>query len=189
MLHEPTKGVVQRSAPLFWLAFIVMFISIICISCCGEMRRKAPMNFILLGLFTLAESFLVAVVTAQYNADEVMLALGITAAICLGLTLFAFQTKYDFTMMGGFLFCVVLVFFLFGLISIFFEGKVITLIYSALGALIFSMFLVYDTQIMLDGKHKFSISPEEYVFAALNLYLDVINLFLHILRFIGASKR
>ncbi|KFB43276.1 AGAP005529-PC-like protein [Anopheles sinensis] len=189
MFHEPTKRVVQGSAPLFWVAFIVMFVALIGISCCGEMRRKAPMNFILLGLFTLAESFLVSVVTAQYEATEVMLAFGITAVICLGLTLFAFQTKYDFTMCGGFLFCVVLVFFLFGLISIFFQGKIITLIYASLGALIFSMYLVYDTQVMLGGEHKFSISPEEYVFAALSLYLDVINIFLYILRIIAVSRR
>ncbi|XP_058124573.1 protein lifeguard 1-like [Anopheles ziemanni] len=189
MLHKPTRRVVQESVPLFWIAFIVMFVALIGISCCGEMRRKAPMNFILLGLFTLAESFLVAVVSAQYDADVVMIALGITAVICLGLTLFAFQTKYDFTMMGGFLFCVVLVFFMFGLIAIFFEGTVITLIYSALGALIFSMYLVYDTQIMLGGEHKYSISPEEYVFAALSLYLDVINIFLHILRIVAVSRR
>ncbi|XP_058178074.1 protein lifeguard 1-like [Anopheles ziemanni] len=189
MFHEPTRRLVHRDTPLFWVAFIGMFVSIICISCCGEMRRKAPMNLILLGIFTLAESFLVAVVTAQYEATEVMLALGITAAICLGLTLFAFQTKYDFTMMGGFLFCVVLVFFLFGLIAIFVKVKIISLIYSALGALVFSMFLVYDTQVMLGGEHKFSISPEEYVFAALSVYLDIINIFLHILRFIAASRR
>lgn len=32
------------------------------------------------------------------------------------------------------------------------------------------------------GNHKYSISPEEYVFAALNLYLDIIQLFLYLLR-------
>jgi FtsH-binding integral membrane protein len=41
--------------------------------------------------------------------------------------------------------------------------------YGALGALIFSLFIIYDTQLMLGGKHKYSLDPEEYVFAALNL--------------------
>ena len=53
---------------------------------------------------------------------------------------------------------------------------------SSGGALLFSFFIVYDTQIMVGGDHKYALCPEEYVFAALNLYLDVINLFLHILR-------
>ncbi len=41
---------------------------------------------------------------------------------------------------------------------------------------------------MMGGSHKYAISPEEYVFAALNLYLDIINLFLYILMIIGAAR-
>ncbi len=41
---------------------------------------------------------------------------------------------------------------------------------------------------MMGGKHKYAIDPEEYIFGALNLYLDIINLFLFILRIIGASR-
>ena len=41
---------------------------------------------------------------------------------------------------------------------------------------------------MMGGKHKYSLSPEEYIFAALSLYLDIINLFLYILRIIGAAR-
>ena len=50
------------------------------------------------------------------------------------------------------------------------------------------VYIVYDTQLMIGGKHKYSLDPEEYVFAALNLYLDIINLFLYLLSIIGASK-
>ena len=49
------------------------------------------------------------------------------------------------------------------------------------GALIFSCYLVYDTQLMMGGKHAYSLSPEEYIFAALNIYLDIVNLFIYIL--------
>ena len=41
---------------------------------------------------------------------------------------------------------------------------------------------------MLGGEHKYALSPEEYIFAALNLYLDIINLFLYILMIINAAK-
>ena len=53
--------------------------------------------------------------------------------------------------------------------------------YASLGAFIFSMYIVYDTQLMMGGKHKYSLSPEEYIFAALNIYLDIVNLFIYIL--------
>lgn len=48
--------------------------------------------------------------------------------------------------------------------------------------------MVFDTQMMLGGKHKYSLSPEEYIFAALNLYLDIVNLFLFILSIIGNAR-
>ena len=41
---------------------------------------------------------------------------------------------------------------------------------------------------MLGGKHKYSLSPEEYIFAALNLYLDIINIFMYLLGIIGSSR-
>ena len=49
-------------------------------------------------------------------------------------------------------------------------------------------YLVFDTQMMLGGKHKYSLSPEEYIFAALNLYLDIINMFLFILALFGGRR-
>lgn len=48
------------------------------------------------------------------------------------------------------------------------------------GAILFSLFIVFDTHMMM---HK--LSPEEYMLAAINLYLDILNLFLHILKLLG----
>jgi FtsH-binding integral membrane protein len=116
------------------------------------------------------------------------MAVGLCAAVCFGLTIFAFQTKWDFTIMGGALFVAVIILMIFGIVAIFIPGKTITLIYASCGALLFSLYLVYDTQLMMGGEHKYSISPEEYIFAALNLYLDIVNIFLYILTIIGASR-
>ncbi|XP_067631019.1 protein lifeguard 1-like isoform X2 [Eurosta solidaginis] len=185
------KGVqdfVQHTLWLVWVALAVVVVTMICMACCEGVRRKSPMNFIFLFLFTLAESFLLGVIATSYASTEVMMAVGITAAVCLALTLFAFQTKWDFTMCGGILIVALVVFVIFGIVAIFIPGKVITLIYSSLGALLFSVYLVYDTQLMMGGKHKYAISPEEYIFAALNLYLDIINIFMYILAIIGLSR-
>jgi len=54
--------------------------------------------------------------------------------------------------------------------------------------LLLFQYLVFDTQLMLGGKHKYSLSPEEYIFAALNLYLDIINMFLYILSIVGRAR-
>ncbi|XP_036226119.2 protein lifeguard 1 isoform X1 [Bactrocera oleae] len=179
---------VHKTSWIFWVALAVLVVTMLCLACCESVRRQTPLNFIFLFLFTLAESFLLGVTATYYAASEVMLAVGITAAVCLALTLFAFQTKWDFTICGGILMVAIVVFLIFGIVAIFIPGKVITLVYSSIGALIFSIYLVYDTQLMMGGKHKYAISPEEYIFAALNLYLDIINIFMYILAIIGASR-
>ncbi len=61
------------------------------------------------------------------------------------------------------------------------------LIYACLGALLFSIYLIYDTQLIL-GKGQYSYSLDDAYLAAIQLYLDVINLFLNILRIVGAAS-
>ena len=66
-------------------------------------------------------------------------------------------------------------------------------VYAGCGCLLFSMFIVYDTQMIMGGKDAYgndrnSISPDDYVFAALNLYLDIINLFIRILQVLGGRS-
>lgn len=61
------------------------------------LRRQVPVNFILLGIFTLCMSFLVGCVTAMYTAASVLQAVLLTTIIAAGLALFTFQTKHDFT--------------------------------------------------------------------------------------------
>ncbi|XP_072947828.1 protein lifeguard 1-like isoform X2 [Epargyreus clarus] len=189
VLHEPTKRWVYANPALLWVALAVLLVTLFSMACCGNVRRQAPMNFIFLGLFTVAESFMLGVTSSMYDSKAVLMAVGITAAICLALTLFAMQTRFDFTVMGGALLCATVVLLLFGLIVIFIpKNTIVTLVYASLGALLFSIYLIYDTQLMMGGKHKYTISPEEYVFAALNLYLDIINIFMYILTIIGAAK-
>ena len=80
-------------------------------------------------------------------------------------------------------------FVIFGLIAAFFPAsRTLRLVYASIGCIIFSLYIVYDTQLMMGGSHKYALSPEEYIFAALNLYLDIIRLFMYILSIIGASK-
>ena len=68
------------------------------------------------------------------------------------------------------------------ILASFIKNNIYNIIYSSLGAIIFSFYIVYDTQLIIGGKHKkYQYNQDEYIFAALNLYLDIINLFLYIL--------
>jgi len=191
MYVRPIKSYVQDNPWLMFASWGVAFACIIVLACCGDVRRKSPGNFICLAVFTVCESFMLGTIATFYSTDAVLMAVGTTAAVTLALTLFAFQTKIDFTGCGAVLLCVLVIFVISGIfLSIFGirDSRAANIGYSAVGCLIFSLYLIYDTQIMLGGKHKYSLSPEEYIFAALNLYLDIINLFLYLLSIFGNSK-
>ena len=57
--------------------------------------RKHPINIILLGVFTIFESFLIGIISSQYKTSTLLIAVGITCIVVIGITIFAFQTKYD----------------------------------------------------------------------------------------------
>ncbi|KAK3744020.1 hypothetical protein RRG08_021848 [Elysia crispata] len=185
---KPVKEYSEDNPWMWILAFVLTIIILIVLACCHDFRRKSPINMVLLISFTVCEGFLLGTVSSHYDRDEVLMAMGITAIVTVALTIFAFQTKWDFTMMGGILFVAVIVLFCFGLLCLFIQSRILSIVYASIGALIFSVYLVFDTQLMLGGKHKYALSPEEYIFAALNLYLDIINLFLFILSIIGSSR-
>ncbi len=58
-------------------------------------------------------------ISAFYTFQSILIALGITIFVCLGVTLFSFQTKYDFTNCFGVLFVISLALFGFGIVCIF----------------------------------------------------------------------
>jgi len=156
--------------------------------CCGNIRRKFPTNIILLGIYTICQGLLLGSVAAYYQADEVLYATAICAIICLGLTLFAFQTKLDFTWTYSLLVVISLNMIIFGIMAAIWQSRILETTYTVLGALLFSLYLVVDIQLIMGNGKYGGISPEEYIFAALLVYLDIINLFLFILRLVGGGK-
>ncbi|XP_051576186.1 glutamate receptor, ionotropic, N-methyl D-aspartate-associated protein 1b (glutamate binding) [Myxocyprinus asiaticus] len=185
---EPhTKLFVQKNAWTYWIGYLVFLVPYITIICCGEFRRKHPWNLIALTILTLAISYMVGVISSFYDTDAVMMAVGITVLVCFTVVIFSLQTKYDFTSCYGVLFVCTIVLLVFGILCIFMYNRILILIYASLGALVFTCFLAVDTQLLL-GNKKLSLSPEEYVFAALNLYMDIIHIFLYILQLFGRSR-
>ncbi len=63
-------------------------------------------------------------ISAYYNIESVLIAVGITSFVCLGVTLFSFQTKFDFTSCSGILFAISLALMAFGFVCIFTYSRV-----------------------------------------------------------------
>jgi len=183
------KAYVQRNRWPYYASMAVMLVCLLAMACCESVRRKTPTNFIFLGVFTACEGVMLGTISSFYDVDAVLIAVGITAGVTFALTVFAFQTKIDFTACGGMLCGLLVIFVLAGFcLAILPKTKYVMIGYGSAGALIFSLYIIYDTQLMMGGKHKYSLSPEEYIFAALNIYLDVVNLFIYILMLVGIGR-
>ncbi|XP_051527263.1 glutamate receptor, ionotropic, N-methyl D-aspartate-associated protein 1a (glutamate binding) [Myxocyprinus asiaticus] len=181
------KVFVRRNQWTYYVSYAIFFVSLIVLSCCGEFRRKHPWNLVALSILTLSLSYMVGMIASFYDTDAVIMAVGITAVVCFTVVLFSLQSKYDFTSCRGVLFVCLIVLLLASILCIFIRNKILHIVYASLGALLFTCFLAVDTQLLL-GNKKLAISPEEYVFAALNLYTDIINIFLYILAIVGRSR-
>jgi len=147
------------------------------------MRNVVPHNYILLSLFTVCEALLVGIVVAQYEVSSVVEAFALTCAVTAGLTMYTCQTKRDFSSWGAALYAGLIVLILAGFLQMFMPSEGMMRALGAAGAFLFSLYIIYDTQQIMTR-----VSPEEYIHAATILYLDIINLFLHILRAIGRSR-
>lgn len=93
-------------------------------------------------------------------------------------------TKSDLTGCGVYLFILSMVMLVFGIVCIFWRDPIVQLIYSCLSALLFSVYLVFDTQLVI-GKGQNSYTLDDAYLAAIQLYIDVIELFLNLLRIIS----
>jgi len=179
------KEFVQTRTELFWVAVILSFVFVIALICVDAARYNYPTNIIVLSCFTFVEAYMVAAFSSFYETTSIVQAIFITLGVSVGLTLYTFQSKHDFSEWGGGLFVLLSVLCLGGFVRLFFPfSPVLDTIWAMFGALLFCGYIVYDTFVLI---HK--LNPDEYIVAALSLYLDIINLFVYILELIGRADR
>ena len=152
-----------------------------------KLLQKMPSNYIILTLFTISFSCIISMETYKYTIKSVMSALFLTLATVLTLTFYAWKTKTDFTVHSGtLLVCLVLLIFssfIFLFVRIPFSNLLI--MYGAL--VLCCIYLIYDTQLLIGRRGK-KFSEDDYILAAITLYLDIIVLFLQILKIFGDKK-
>ena len=145
-----------------------------------------------MSIFTLCESYLVSYVCQMYTSDSVLLAASATLAATIGLTYYAMTTKEDMTSMS-FVGKGTLVSFVWILLSVslinmlFLRSSMVTMGLAGIFAVIYSIYLLIDTQLIMGGRHK-QLQMDDYILGATIIYVDIISLFLKILQLLGKKK-
>uniref|UniRef100_A0A914HHK1 Uncharacterized protein n=1 Tax=Globodera rostochiensis TaxID=31243 RepID=A0A914HHK1_GLORO len=187
-MHPPLMAFTKNNFGLYLGSLITFLVVYFALMCCDGVRRSFPTNLICTGILTLSIGFVTMVITAYYSVESVVMAAAITTVSCAGIALFALVTKRDITSMLGFVLIATMVLMLFGFMvimsSFFFHSRILHIVYASLGALLFMFYLAIDIQMIMGGR-KYEISPEEHIFAAIILFMDIIQIFWFILSIFG----
>lgn len=164
-----------------WMMFFAMIGGIFVVQ---AVRHTTGVNFVALlafgALTGAAISPLVGFVAAK-SGLLVTQAFMTTAVAFAGLTAYTFISRKDFSFLKGFVWTGLIALIVLGLSNhFFFESGTFALALSAMGVLLFSAFILYDTSAILR-----EYPDNEYIAAALTLYLDVFLLFQHLLQLFG----
>jgi len=171
----------QNGQALATISMMGLFIMIIMLFC-SERLIKGPWACVYTSIFTILMTFMIGIVGVVYDSQTLLLGGLSTLGIFSGLTIYAWQTKYDYTQFGNYLLVALLGLIIFGMFSVFIPGHIGHIVYSSAGAVIFSFYIIYDTQLIIGGNNRrIQYSVDDYALASISLYLDVVNLFLTIL--------
>lgn len=169
-------------------AFIGEIVTSIALLCCRSVSRHVPTNYILLTIFTVCEAYIVSFIAARFDPQIVMVAAFATAGMTIGITVYAFTTKSDFTIFGPLLFVIG---FTLAFASIFFftfANRTMHIVWCIIAVILFSFYLLFDTQLIMGGK-RYEIEIDDYIVGAIILYTDIITIFIYLLQIFGGDGK
>lgn len=117
------------------------------------------------------------------GSQLVMTSLGVTAAAFLGLSAYAVKSEKDFSFLGGFLAIGAIGAFVLGLIAFFFHLSTLSLVVSGMFLIVSGGYILWQTSEIIRG------GETNYIVATVTLYIAIYNMFLSLLRLLGASNR
>lgn len=146
-------------------------------------KSKSGLNLFMLFAFTSLSGVtlvpLLGMVIAKAGLGAVWQALGMTTIVFGLMSVYALKTKNDLANMGKMLFIALIVVVVCSLINLFLGSPMFQVVIAGASAILFSLYIAYDTQNIVKGMYD---SPID---AAVDLYLDFLNVFISILQIIG----
>lgn len=148
------------------------------------LKDKPGINLVVLFAFTFMTGLtLTPLLSRIFNmpggASIVANAFLLTTAIFGIMSIFALKTKSDLASMGKMLFIALIVVVVASIVNLFLGSPLLQVIIAGAGAILFSLYIAYDTQNIVRGVYD---SP---VMAAISLYLSFLNLFISLLQLLG----
>lgn len=186
---EPVQkyGAGLASNGWFGIGMIVLLLPTLCAMM--TYKDQYPKNGILLTVFTTIMAGYLGCICAAFvvagQGTAILSAAAVTALIFFSLTAYVWYSDVDFSFMGGFLFVALVANMVLGLFAMIFAWPFMIWMYHIMGVLIFSGYILYDTDQIVNKVRLEDCDTGTAMWGALELYLDLVNLFLHLLALFG----
>ena len=156
-------------------------------------KLSFPTAAIMFLLFSILNGVTLSAIFVVYTMSSIATTFFVTAGTFAAMAFIGYTTKKDLTKIGGILLMALIGLIIASVVNIFLKNSMMDIVISAIGVLIFVGLTAYDAQkikeMMLDsGTEVNDFTQKLAVFGALSLYLDFINLFLYLLRFLGKQR-
>jgi len=172
------------------LGYVAMFspLAFVLVLNFGINRMQASTVQMVFWAFAVVMGLSLSSILLTYTGASVAKTFFVTAAAFGSLSLYGYTTKKNLTGMGSFLIMGLFGLIIASIVNMFMQSGAMDFIISVVGVLIFAGLTAYDTQriklMYLESDHSETASKKA-VMGALSLYLDFINMFLFLLRFMG----
>ena len=187
---SPTMLEMIYGTGLRYVVFLAPFAFILALSF-GIHKMRASTAQMVFWAFSAVMGLSLASIFLVYTGQSIVSTFFVTSATFLGMALYGYTTKRDLTGWGSFLFMGLLGLIVASLVGLFVQSSALQFAISVIGVLIFTGLTAYDTQKIKEmyfAGDDGETHGKKAVMGALSLYLDFINLFLYLLRFIGDRR-
>lgn len=177
-----------------WLLIVLLPLPFVMVLSYGIYKFNLPTANALFWGFAAVMGLSLSTIFVRYTTASIAQVFFITAGTFAAASIYGYTTKRDLTTMGGFLMMGLIGIIIASLVNIFLASSMMTFVISILAVLIFTGLTAYDTQdlkqdYLSNGARYGYDSPERSsIYGALNLYLDFINIFVHLMQLIGIKK-
>jgi uncharacterized protein len=174
--------------------FLLMALEVVLVAALSRriMTMSVGAAYVGLVVFSLVNGVTLSLIFLVYTLESIFIVFFAAAGLFLIMALFGHLTKKDLSPMGRFLYMSLFGIIIALVLNLFIQSSALMYMVSFAGVLIFSGITAYDMQFLKTMYESTSFSPEQYekiaLYGALKLYLDLINLFLDLLRLFGKRR-
>jgi FtsH-binding integral membrane protein len=188
--NSPAMLQVLYGTPLRYVIFLAPLAFVLVLSF-GIQRMRAATAQLVFWLFAGVMGLSLASIFLVYTGQSIVTTFFVSSATFFGMALYGYTTKRDLTGWGSFLFMGLIGLLIASLVGLFVQSSALQFAISVIGVLIFTGLTAYDTQKIKEMYYAgddAETGGKKAVMGALRLYLDFINLFLYLLRFLGDRR-